>query len=256
MTAASCGVAAGQARAAGGRPRPSRRSAGVTTRVRNCSTVNRSRRSISSWGIGEMRATSVGHLVAGGGVDEAVVRRESQPVALGLLQHRRTPDDPARVVAPEHGEEDALVRSLVGEAAEDPGGHRDDVAVGGHVLALATVCTPPQAVLAAEVDEHLGREVQVQAVGRPARHARRSEAEAVRLGEVHELLRALRNPGADEGVVVLAVRAGGSAVDERRLARHPVAVEDRATSYLVAGHGCLAHAWPRAGRPFVVEGSQ
>ena len=134
-----------------------------------------------------MSATSSRHLVAGDGVDKAVVGGQVQAVPLGLVQHRRPPDDSAGHVTTEDRVQDAVIRPLVREAAEDPGRNRDDVAVGADVLALLAVDTPAQPELAAEVDEDLGGEMQVQVVGDAARHTGGTGVEPVVLGEVDDL---------------------------------------------------------------------
>ena len=175
----------------------------------------------------------LGQLVTGDGVDEPAVGGQVQPVPGGLAQHRRAPDDPAGVVVAEGGEQPAVVRADVGEAAEDPGRDGGDVALAQHQLALVAVGAPPQQVFAAEAQEHLGGEVQVQVVGHAVGHGRRADVVAVRLAEVDDLLRALRDARADHRVVLLAVRARRAAVDERLRAGDEVAAPDRAAGELL-----------------------
>src|SRR3712207_7085009 len=69
-------------------------------------------------------------------------------------------------------------------SAEDPAGHGDDVAVVADVLALLPVDSPPDAEGAAEVDEDLSREVQVQVVVDAVRHAGR-DRKSTRLNSSH-----------------------------------------------------------------------
>ena len=63
------------------------------------------------------------------------------------------------------------------------------------VLALLAVHAPAEPERAAEVDEHLRGEVQVEVVGDAVRHPRGTEVEAVRLGQVDELVGVLRDAG-------------------------------------------------------------
>ena len=154
--------------------------------------------------------------------------------------------------------------------AEDPRGHRDDVAGMADQLAVDRVASPAEHVGAAGDDEHLGREVHVQRVVDAGRHRRAAELEAVRDGEVDELL-GLRHARADDRVVELALGARRAAVDEGVLRGDEVGAPDRAAGDLVggdAGGRCSRHqtrsvAWlasrlhtyvaavPECGRPLV-----
>ena len=191
-----------------------------------------------------------GQVVARDGVDQPVVGGQVQAVRLGLAQHRRTPDDAAGVVVAEHGQQDGVVGALVGEAAEDPGRDADHVAVVADVLALLAVGTPAQPEGAAEVDEDLGGEVQMQAVADAARHPGGADVIAVPLGQIHHLVGVLRDPRTDVGVVGLLVRPGRPAVDEGGGARHPVGLTDGPASQFLARYGHLGHdgdsflGWP------------
>ena len=178
---------------------------------------------------------------ARGGVDEDVVLGQVEPVLRGAVQDRRVPDDAARVVAPERREQPAVVRPHVGEAAEDPGRNGNHVAGLADDLAVVAVRSPAERPRAAEHEEHFGGEVDVQVVRDAVRHGGGADVEAVRLAQVDDLVAARRHAGADQGVVLLEVRAGRLAVDEGDRAGHVFVPADQAPAGLVGRHGHVVH---------------
>lgn len=180
-------------------------------------------------------------LVPGGGVDELVVGAEVQAVLCRLAQDRGAPDDAAGPVMAEHGEQPAVVRTGVGEAAEDPGGDGRDVPGLQEQFTFAAVGAPAQQVLAFGADEHLGGVVQVQVVGDAVRHGGGADVVAVRQPQVDVLAGGLRDARPDHGVVLLPVRAGRTAVDEGLVAGDEVAAAHRAALKVGRGHDDIGH---------------
>src|SRR6218665_665122 len=147
----------------------------------------------------------LGHKITRNRVDQPVVRRQMQPERLGLFEHGGAPDDPAGHITPEHRVQDAVIRAFVGETAEDPGWHGDDVTICAHILTLFSINTPAQSELTAKIDEHFSGEMQVQIVRDTVGHSRRTGVESVILGEIDNLSGVLRHTRTDESVVLLLV---------------------------------------------------
>ena len=64
-------------------------------------------------------------------------------------------------------------------------------------------------------DEHFLALVAVQRIGATRRLAGTADVEAMRLADMHVLMRVLRNTGTDDGEIFLLVAAGAARIDER-----------------------------------------
>ena len=177
---------------------------------------------------------ALGQRLAALGVVELAVGAQHQAVVARVLDHLGRPEHAAAgVVAAEHGHDHAVVHADVLEAAEDAGGDVDDVPLLQRHLARVAPATPEEAPAAAQHEEHLGRAVHVERVAAVGRLPRGADVEAVGLGDVHVLVGAFGDAAADDGEVLLAVRARRVRVDERGLAGLELAVAHDALGHVV-----------------------
>ena len=168
-----------------------------------------------------------GLLRAGSGVDQHVVLGQVHAVAGRAREDGRVPDDAAGVVAAQRGEEPAVVRPGIDEAAENPRRDRGDVAGLAGDFAVLAFRSPAEFPCALEDHEDFGGEMDVQVVDDAMRHGGGADVEAMRLAQVDDLVGAGGDARPDDRIVLLEMRPRRLAIDEGDGAGHVVRAPDQ-----------------------------
>ena len=143
-----------------------------------------------------------------GVVERTVLAENMRPCAFASSMTCRRPDDAAAgIVAAEDRHDHAVVGADVLEATENAGRDVEDVALFQRHLARIAVASPEKTPAALEDEKHLGRAVRVQRVSAFRRLAGSTDVEARRLLDVHMLVRAFRDAGADDGEILFLIGA-------------------------------------------------